>query len=91
MATRRRAWAVVLAAGDGTRLAQLTRDARGHAVPKQYCSLNGGASLLQEAMHCARRLAPRERLWVVFAPFMRGPAFVDLSTNARAAADSKRA
>ena len=57
----------MLAAGDCTRLAQLTRDARGHAVPKQYCSLNGGASLLQEAMHRARRLVPRERLCVVFA------------------------
>jgi mannose-1-phosphate guanylyltransferase len=67
MATRQRTWAVVLAAGDGTRLAHLTRDARGNAVPKQFCSLNGGASLLQEAMHRARRLVPRERLCVIVA------------------------
>lgn len=67
MATRQRTWAIVLAAGDGTRLANLTRDARGNAVPKQFCSLNGGASLLQEAMHRARRLVPRERLCVVVA------------------------
>jgi mannose-1-phosphate guanylyltransferase len=57
----------VLAAGDGTRLASLTRDARGKAVPKQFCSLTGGASLLQESMHRARRLVPRERLCVIVA------------------------
>jgi len=67
MATRQRTWAIVLAAGDGTRLANLTRDARGNAVPKQFCSLNGGASLLQESMHRARRLLPRERLCVIVA------------------------
>jgi mannose-1-phosphate guanylyltransferase len=67
MATRQRTWAVVLAAGDGTRLANLARDARGNPVPKQFCSLNGGASLLQEALHRARRLVPRERLCVIVA------------------------
>jgi len=41
-------WAVVLAAGDGTRLATLTTDSAGNAVPKQFCSLTGGKSLLQE-------------------------------------------
>jgi mannose-1-phosphate guanylyltransferase len=67
MATKQRTWAVVLAAGDGTRLAKLTTDDRGNAVPKQYCSLNGGASLLDEAVQRARRIVPRERLTVVVA------------------------
>lgn len=39
-------WAVVLAAGDGSRLARLTTDAAGNSVPKQFCSLDGRASLL---------------------------------------------
>ncbi len=38
-------WAVVLAAGDGTRLASLTTDSAGKAVPKQFCSLTAGRSL----------------------------------------------
>ena len=42
-------WAVVLAAGDGKRLSALTADSEGTPVPKQFCSLNGGESLLQEA------------------------------------------
>jgi hypothetical protein len=45
-----RTWALVLAAGDGTRLAALTTDANGRAVPKQFCSLTGGRSLLRDAM-----------------------------------------
>jgi mannose-1-phosphate guanylyltransferase len=35
------------------------------STPKQYCSLNGGASLLQLSMQRALRLVPRERLVVV--------------------------
>jgi len=30
-------WVIVLAAGDGTRVAALTTDASGGPVPKQYC------------------------------------------------------
>ena len=45
-----RTWAVVLAAGEGTRLASLTRDALGNSVPKQFCSLNGGSALVHDAL-----------------------------------------
>jgi len=62
-----RTWAVVLAGGDGTRLAALTVDARGAAVPKQYCSLYDGASLLQRAVQRARRIVARDRLCVIVA------------------------
>jgi mannose-1-phosphate guanylyltransferase len=62
-----RTWTVVLAAGDGTRLAALTKDHRGNAVPKQFCSLNGGGSLLQEALRRARKLAPRDRVCAIVA------------------------
>jgi mannose-1-phosphate guanylyltransferase len=60
-------WAVVLAAGEGTRLAALTRDAAGQAVPKQYCSLNGGRALVQDAVKRAARVVPLERTCVIVA------------------------
>ncbi len=58
---------LVLAAGDGERLQALTRDDAGRTVPKQYCSLRGGRSLLGSALDRARRLAPRERIVTVVA------------------------
>ncbi|HVZ35803.1 MAG TPA: sugar phosphate nucleotidyltransferase [Polyangiaceae bacterium] len=67
MSSRQRTWALVLAAGDGTRLATLTTDANGRAVPKQFCSLDGGHSLLDEAVQRGRRIVPRERLCVIVA------------------------
>jgi mannose-1-phosphate guanylyltransferase len=60
-------WIIVLAAGDGRRLATLTRDPTGTVVPKQYCSLRGGRSLLGSTLDRARRLAPRERIVTVVA------------------------
>jgi mannose-1-phosphate guanylyltransferase len=67
MRSRQRTWALVLAAGDGTRLASLTTDASGRSVPKQFCSLTGGRSLLEDAMHRARRIVPRDRLCAIVA------------------------
>jgi mannose-1-phosphate guanylyltransferase len=67
MASRQRTWALVLAAGDGTRLASLTTDANGRSVPKQFCSLTGGHSLLEDAIHRARRIVPRDRLCAIVA------------------------
>lgn len=66
-AGHQRTWALVLAAGDGTRLATLTTDADGRSVPKQFCSLNGGQSLLDDSMQRGRRIVPRERLCVIVA------------------------
>src|SRR5690242_9273905 len=65
--TLQRTWAIVLAAGDGTRLASLTTDEHGNSVPKQFCSLDGGSSLLDDALHRARHVAPRERVCVIVA------------------------
>ncbi|MFO1425579.1 MAG: sugar phosphate nucleotidyltransferase [Steroidobacteraceae bacterium] len=65
MKTRQRTWAIVLAAGDGTRLSTLTTDAQGVAVPKQYCSLDGEGSLLQDALMRTRALVPRSRSCVI--------------------------
>ena len=59
-------WAIVLAAGDGTRLRDLTtRD--GVSTPKQFCSLAGGRSLLGDALARAARVVPRKRVVVVVA------------------------
>jgi mannose-1-phosphate guanylyltransferase len=69
--TLQRTWAIVLAAGDGTRLASLTTDEHGNSVPKQFCSLDGGSSLLADAMHRARHVAPRERVCVIVAEHHR--------------------
>lgn len=67
MTDPRHIWAVVLAAGDGTRLASLTTGQDGQPVPKQFCSLNGGPSLLAEATHRAAMLVPRERICAIVA------------------------
>ncbi len=64
---KRHIWAVVLAAGEGSRLSRLTTDATGTSVPKQFCSLKGGLSLLQEAMNRALALVPRTRIATVVA------------------------
>jgi mannose-1-phosphate guanylyltransferase len=60
-------WAVVLAAGDGSRLQALTRDADGFAVPKQFCSLQGGPCLLEDALQRASAVAPFRRVCAVVA------------------------
>jgi mannose-1-phosphate guanylyltransferase len=60
-------WALVLAAGDGRRLHSLTTDAQGVAIPKQYCSLHGGPSLLEQALLRARSIAVAKRVCMVVA------------------------
>jgi mannose-1-phosphate guanylyltransferase len=60
-------WALVLAAGEGSRLHSLTTTTGGVPVPKQFCSLDGGPSLLQEALHRAESVAPAARICTVVA------------------------
>jgi len=67
MDTYREPWAVVLAAGEGIRLRSLTTDSQGKSTPKQFCSLNGGPSLLQLALHRAGRVAPMSRVTTIVA------------------------
>ena len=73
MQTMGRPWALVLAAGDGSRLRALTTRPCGAAVPKQFCSLHGGQSLLEDAFdracavtdatHVATIVAYKHRQW----------------------------
>lgn len=61
------AWAIVLAAGEGSRLRTLTTTTSGVAVPKQFCSLAGGRSLLEETLERAQVVSPRTRICAVVA------------------------
>jgi mannose-1-phosphate guanylyltransferase len=63
--TGRRTFAIVLAGGDGTRLSGLTTTRAGVRVPKQFCSLAGGATLLRQTLERAEALVPRDRIVVV--------------------------
>ncbi|HKC17490.1 MAG TPA: sugar phosphate nucleotidyltransferase [Steroidobacteraceae bacterium] len=60
-------WALVLAGGDGTRLSDLTIRADGGPVPKQYCSLRGGPSLLEETLRRAANVALPEHISLIVA------------------------
>lgn len=60
-------WVIVLAAGDGRRLRRLTTTRSGLAIPKQFCSLEHGPSLLQEAIERAGGIAARERICTIVA------------------------
>ncbi|HEX6810412.1 MAG TPA: sugar phosphate nucleotidyltransferase [Planctomycetota bacterium] len=60
-------WVIVLAGGSGTRLAPLTAQPGGAVVPKQYCSLQGGRSLLGDALARAGQLAAADRVVTVVA------------------------
>ena len=62
---RERAWALVLAGGDGTRLQPLTRRIAGAPIPKQYCRIVGDRSLLEATLARIFPLVPRERTLVV--------------------------
>ena len=59
-------WGVILAGGDGTRLKALTRKIAGDERPKQFCSVLGGATLLEETQkRAALELAKERTLYVV--------------------------
>ena len=67
MSNRQHTWALVLAAGEGSRLRTLTTDASGTAIPKQFCSLHGGTSLLLDTLRRAHGFAARNRIGAVVA------------------------
>jgi mannose-1-phosphate guanylyltransferase len=62
---RRNISAVVLAGGSGHRLSELTRGANGICTPKQYCSFNGGQSLLQLSLQRGLAVTSRKRIVTV--------------------------
>jgi mannose-1-phosphate guanylyltransferase len=60
-------WPLILAAGEGRRLQTLTRNSAGAHVPKQFCSLLGGPSLLHDALSRAGSIGPRENICTIVA------------------------
>ena len=67
MTISNKAWAIVLAGGEGSRLHGLTTDASGVTVPKQFCSLTGGQSLLVETLQRAASVVEPDQICVVVA------------------------
>ena len=64
-------WALVLAAGDGSRLQALTTTAAGVAIPKQFCSLGREPSLLHDALRRAQVVADPQRTCAIVADYHR--------------------
>jgi mannose-1-phosphate guanylyltransferase len=63
---QRSEWAVILAGGDGTRLKSLTRKIAGDERPKQFCSVLGKQTLLDETRsRVALEIASKRTLYVV--------------------------
>jgi mannose-1-phosphate guanylyltransferase len=62
---RPRTYGIVLAGGDGSRLSGLTTTSTGERVPKQFCSLAGGPTLLRQTIDRAAALVPRDHIVVV--------------------------
>ncbi|MEW6775499.1 MAG: sugar phosphate nucleotidyltransferase [Bdellovibrionota bacterium] len=60
-------WAIVLAAGEGSRLRSLTTTREGVSIPKQFCSFGSGPSLLRQTIERAGRIVPKERIVTVVA------------------------
>jgi mannose-1-phosphate guanylyltransferase len=65
MKHERALWAVVLAAGEGRRLASLTRALYGRTLPKQFVGFAGARSFLQQTLDRIAPLIPAERTVVV--------------------------
>lgn len=60
-------WALVLAGGEGKRLHVLTTQSCGTPVPKQFCSLGGERSLIEEAIARSAALLDTERICAIVA------------------------
>jgi mannose-1-phosphate guanylyltransferase len=67
-------YVVILAGGDGSRLAQLTRALYGTELPKQFAVLAGERSLLQTTIERAMDLTSLDRISVVVTAHQEGVA-----------------
>jgi mannose-1-phosphate guanylyltransferase len=60
-------WGVILAGGSGHRLRSLTADATGTVIPKQFCSVFEGPSLLRSSIRRMHAVVEPNRIMVVVA------------------------
>jgi mannose-1-phosphate guanylyltransferase len=69
MTTRSEAhsWAIILAAGEGARLAAVTAAVHGHSVPKQFAAICGDRTFIQRTLDRIGPVIPPERTVVVVA------------------------
>ena len=58
-------WTIVLAGGDGTRLASACIGRYGYARPKQYCDFDGRGTLLDRTLARAAQVSNEDRIVVV--------------------------
>lgn len=58
-------WALILAGGEGSRLQSLTMTPSGVAIPKQFCSFGGDASLLHDALRRAETVTAPDHMCVI--------------------------
>ena len=59
--------AIILAGGDGRRLAEVTRRITGEATPKQFCPLIGSTSLVEQTRLRVSLAVPEDRILAVVA------------------------
>jgi mannose-1-phosphate guanylyltransferase len=55
-------WAILLAGGEGTRLASFTRTISGETMPKQFCTLVGNQSMLEQTRTRVSSLFREDRI-----------------------------
>jgi mannose-1-phosphate guanylyltransferase len=60
-------WAIILAAGEGTRLASVTAAVHGSPIPKQFAAICGDRTFLQRTIDRVAPMIPPERTVVVVA------------------------
>jgi mannose-1-phosphate guanylyltransferase len=68
METKKEAWVIVLAGGEGARMRPVVERWLGKHRPKQYCAFSGGRTMLEHTMDRALALAPAERIITVTGP-----------------------
>src|SRR5688572_16232562 len=61
----RRLWAIVLAGGEGTRLAEITRRMYGRALPKQFVAFGQQRTFIQATVERLAPLVPTQRMVAV--------------------------
>ena len=71
-------WSIILAGGEGTRLASLVHRWLGRPKPKQYCTFVGTRSMFQHTLDRAIRLTPLARMVTVVAHHHRRDALAQL-------------